>query len=1238
MLDTLDITVTNRTGAFYEIKVRYKNSENTDRQPNPLPGFDSDIENILRRELNADYQLETIEDVGRSLFKFLFSNNSYALYLKWNESNAVEGKSVRLKFDCDPVHRLRIMPWEALHDGIGFLSIRTGVQIAANFNGFDVVQSKLAQPRILIAVSAPTILPRSRTVGYQEELSRIFSAIDTGEYPDVQVSYLSASTISALKSSIVENAPNIVHFIGHGGYSRAENMGYLVFEDESGAEEPVSAESIASVITSSGHVSLVILNSCHSAKLSRCGGLEGVAFNLHDKGVPAVIGMRSSIYDKEAIDFSSAFYESILQGSTAEAAAASGRRAIAGNDSNPKAGFIVPTILVNSTVSFKHSEVSSVTSATTIRKAAQNVSRGLELRYIEQRLLSNPTIGISIRGPDKVANSSILDVLSKHLVETSLYETNELLRLETLDSTLHEKWQVEAHIRLVVIDEAKNDALSLKRWFSQAVNSEERSFQILSNISCDSHCTNGRLTPIYLPPLDFQNSMQYVSNACPTTSIERRVALIRTVGGLPGIIDAVLSLGFMSASSANEGNDIVYRVLNETEIYSGLASLNEAQETAIQILAIARTSIEHESLILLTQKTSNCNLESQDIISMLDRGLISVVDIAHQFNYCSLTLLDNTIISQLEESQMRNIYAVLYEFYFSCLQLTELHTEKSEFSELAVFYAEKTDNAYGAWLSEFLSIDYLHEYNTNYRIDRCNSLLDRLVDTPEAARHLLEVNVRSVLAALLSSIGNTDGARQQYERTLLLTRNITDPKENSGKQLQRLRGDALVHISRIASVSNSASINYLSEARMIRDSLGEPDPRLLLQLSRVSFLTGDESLSLSPLIESFQLAKNQSDVTAELDALSASFELEVLLPDFDSLSLQMEYSLARASSCQTTSSSANLLRAVGRYLSKIDPPRAKDLLEEAIRFAEPAGDNRIAISCYDGLTEVHASLMELPEASAAMRSIIGLNPPDLSERIERLELSAAKLRSIGNNFRIEGNYLLARKYLLESGRAFETAGKRSEYLSCMLDTSVLNIDMGNIELALTDLKELRRICLIEGHQHLGITSLHEIGLIYLKQGKIDEARSCFQNCKAEADRASLHDRGIASMHMLGVICCSEGRNLEAEKILEECLEISRSHSAELGIIDTLAALANVKLESGNTLETRKHIAEVLKLSRKNDYKHGIALGMYLAGRALIQDDRVESGLRRLKAAHNLARQYSDPFADDLQTAIEAFGK
>lgn len=127
-----------------------------------------------------------------------------------------------------------------------------------------------------------------------------------------------------LRRAIVEEAPQMVHFCGHG-----EGEAGLYFEDEAGSPKLVTGEVLSGLfelIANKTKVECVVLNGCYSS-------VQAEAIAQH---VSYVVGMQQAVGDKAAIEFSVGFYDAIWNGESVKFAFESGK--VAAQFSRPSSG------------------------------------------------------------------------------------------------------------------------------------------------------------------------------------------------------------------------------------------------------------------------------------------------------------------------------------------------------------------------------------------------------------------------------------------------------------------------------------------------------------------------------------------------------------------------------------------------------------------------------------------------------------------------------------------------------------------------------------------------------------------------------------------------------------------------------------------------------------------------------------------------------------------------------------
>ena len=123
-------------------------------------------------------------------------------------------------------------------------------------------------------------------------------------------------TIEQVRSLVANQRHRVVHFMGHGGQD--EQVGaFLCLEKEHGTLDPVTARQFVQRVR--GSVFLVTLNACVSATPGPTP-FSNLAAALARQKVPYALGMRVSIHDEDARNFSRQFYSELASGVPVEEA------------------------------------------------------------------------------------------------------------------------------------------------------------------------------------------------------------------------------------------------------------------------------------------------------------------------------------------------------------------------------------------------------------------------------------------------------------------------------------------------------------------------------------------------------------------------------------------------------------------------------------------------------------------------------------------------------------------------------------------------------------------------------------------------------------------------------------------------------------------------------------------------------------------------------------------------------
>lgn len=183
---------------------------------------------------------------------------------------------------------------------VGILS-RVDLRNGADYNSCKRVSTvKHMTTSILFVASEPSDTGRLRL---GEEHREIENRLKMAKLRDqFQMYEVFATRPEDLTQAMLDYAPDIVHFSGHGG-----SDGRLILEDRNGEAMPVSVQAIESLFSAfSTSIKGVILNSCYSSE-------QATAIAKH---IDFVVGIESSIADDAAIAYAMGLYQGLGAGKT----------------------------------------------------------------------------------------------------------------------------------------------------------------------------------------------------------------------------------------------------------------------------------------------------------------------------------------------------------------------------------------------------------------------------------------------------------------------------------------------------------------------------------------------------------------------------------------------------------------------------------------------------------------------------------------------------------------------------------------------------------------------------------------------------------------------------------------------------------------------------------------------------------------------------------------------------------
>ena len=303
---------------------------------------------------------ELLAEIGSRLYSELIRGQVRDLWAQ-ARADVDDGGRLRLRLILHPP-AVAALPWETLHDP------RRNQSFAADTNISLVrtqnVVSYVARPRALEAalplkvllVTVDSGIPAVTTQDWADqgqpghelaahvESGQIRSAIEKLSSARVQLVHLDGRvTIQQIQERLLTIQPDILHFVGHGNED-----GLLLWSDD--APALVSPATLRTVLQQAESVKLVFLNACLAGRVDSSRPFAGIAHQLLQSGLPAVIAMRYEILDRSAVHFAAGVYETLVSGQGRghiDASVSIARNSLYINDPN-RVDYATPILWLNS--------------------------------------------------------------------------------------------------------------------------------------------------------------------------------------------------------------------------------------------------------------------------------------------------------------------------------------------------------------------------------------------------------------------------------------------------------------------------------------------------------------------------------------------------------------------------------------------------------------------------------------------------------------------------------------------------------------------------------------------------------------------------------------------------------------------------------------------------------------------------------------------------------------------------
>ncbi|MCB9420172.1 MAG: CHAT domain-containing protein [Ardenticatenaceae bacterium] len=280
-----------------------------------------------RQMLTAEERL--VQEFGRDLFNALLTGEMRSRFDVSCTEARTQGKGLRLKLRLQPPELARL-PWEFLYDSrrAEYICLSRETPVIRYLELPQSIQPLTVNPplRILGMAVSPRGLP---PLDIDREKQRVDMAVRPLQASGiVQLTWLAGSTWRDLQRAMRAGPWHIFHFIGHGGFDRLADEGFIALANESSDPHRLMATELGRLLADHHSLRMVLLNSCEGARGSQHDVFSSSAAILVRRGLPAVLAMQYAITDRAAIEFARAFYEALTDNLPVDAAVAEARKAV----------------------------------------------------------------------------------------------------------------------------------------------------------------------------------------------------------------------------------------------------------------------------------------------------------------------------------------------------------------------------------------------------------------------------------------------------------------------------------------------------------------------------------------------------------------------------------------------------------------------------------------------------------------------------------------------------------------------------------------------------------------------------------------------------------------------------------------------------------------------------------------------------------------------------------------------
>jgi hypothetical protein len=260
---------------------------------------------------------------GRNLFQALFADP--ALRTAWAEARG-QSPQRRIRFRiAAAAPELHAIPWELLRPDDAASNAALSADADTPFSRYLAVSKPWGSAveerplRVLAFISSPNDIEEAFDLTSldldveQAALEKVFLTLDENE---VELDFLAPPVTLERIEEALQTGYHILHYVGHGAFSKRRQQAALYLQDEEGETNIVLDTDFIEMLerqTVQACPRLVFLASCQTATRSTANAFLGLAPQLVTIGVPAVIAMQDFVAIETARKLSLTFYKRLAE-------------------------------------------------------------------------------------------------------------------------------------------------------------------------------------------------------------------------------------------------------------------------------------------------------------------------------------------------------------------------------------------------------------------------------------------------------------------------------------------------------------------------------------------------------------------------------------------------------------------------------------------------------------------------------------------------------------------------------------------------------------------------------------------------------------------------------------------------------------------------------------------------------------------------------------------------------------